>query len=45
MDSFLAQWGLEGQVWLDPALAGAIFLLALLVAAVFHKLLFILIEA
>ena len=40
MDSFLAQLGLDDSGWLDPAAAGAIFLVSLVVAAVFHKLLF-----
>ena len=40
MDSFLALLGFEDQPWLEPALVGAIFLASLLLAAIFHKLLF-----
>ena len=40
MDSLLARLGLGDSGWLDPAVAGALFLLAVILAAVFHKLLF-----
>ena len=40
MDSFLARLGLDDSGWLDPAVAGAIFLFCLVVAVVFNKLLF-----
>jgi len=32
MNPFLARFGLQDQPWLDPALAGAIFLISLLSA-------------
>ena len=40
MDTFLARFGLEDQVWLDPAVFGAIILASLLSAWIFHKLIF-----
>lgn len=40
MYSFLARFGLEDQVWLAPAMFGAILLVSLLAAWVFHKLIF-----
>ena len=40
MDSVKARLGLGDAVWLDPALVGILFLLAVVTAAVFHKLLF-----
>lgn len=40
MYPFLARFGLEDQVWLAPAMFGAILLVFLLAAWVFHKLIF-----
>ena len=40
MYSFLARFGLEDQVWLAPAMFGAILLVSLLAAWIFHKLIF-----
>lgn len=40
MYPFLARFGLEDQVWLAPALFGAILLVTLLSAWIFHKLVF-----
>ena len=40
MYPFLARFGLEDQVWLAPAMFGAILLVSLLSAWVFHKLIF-----
>ena len=40
MFPFLARFGLQDQPWLDPALAGAIILISLLSALIFHKLVF-----
>ena len=40
MDSLIARLGLGDPGWLDPAISGALFLLAVVVAAIFHKLLF-----
>ena len=40
MESLLARLDLGDPGWLDPAVAGALFLLALVLAAIFHKLLF-----
>ena len=40
MYPYLARIGLEDSPWLDPAVAGGIFLGSLLAALVFHKLLF-----
>ena len=43
MDSLIARLGLGDPGWLDPAVAGALFLLTAVLAAVFHKLVFSLI--
>ena len=40
MYSYLARFGLGDPWWLDPTIAGAIFLLSLILAVVFNKLLF-----
>ena len=40
MNPFLARFGLQDQPWLDPASAGAIILISLLSALIFHKLIF-----
>ena len=40
MDPILARFGLGDPEWLDPATAGVIVLIALVVAFVFHKLVF-----
>ena len=40
MDGLLGRLGLADSGWLDPAVTCAFFLLTLLGAAIFHKLLF-----
>ena len=40
MDSLIAPLGLGEPGWLDPAVAGALFLPTLVLAAIFHNLLF-----
>ena len=40
MDSLLARLGLGESGWMDPAIAGSFFLLSLILAAIFHRLLF-----
>ena len=40
MEPILARFGLGDPEWLDPATAGAIVLIAILVAFVFHKVVF-----
>lgn len=40
MYSYLARFGLGDPWWLDPTIAGVIFLLSLILAVVFNKLLF-----
>ena len=40
MYPYLARFGLGDQAWLDPAIAGAIFLVSLISALIFYKLVF-----
>ena len=40
MDSLIARLGLGDPGWLDPAVAGTLILLAVVLAVIFHKLLF-----
>jgi len=40
MDSLITRLGLGDPGWLDPAVAGALILLTVVLAAIFHKLLF-----
>ena len=44
MDSLLARLGFENSGWLDPSVTGAFFLLTIVLAVIFHKLLFPLIQ-